>query len=388
MTMKIALVTDAIYPFTLGGSEIRNYEIAKRLVRRGHEVHIYGAKWWEGPEVISHEGTVLHGMHPFSQGLYGKNKRRSELDMLLLSVKIGRKLLHEDYDIIDNLSFNHPNCYAIKPVSMIKKTPLVFTWQQYFGDSIADCLGSSGLGKLKGKVIKQLERISTKLADYNVACSMKVKEELKKRGVKSGKIKVIYNGCSLSDIERTKSLGEDHDLIFVGRMHYQKNPQLFLETLVHLKRHSPGIRAAMIGTGPEDSNLKAYAREHNLTGNVIFKGPVKEREEIYRHMKSSKMMVLTSRFEGFPLVIVEAHACRTPVVSTDYSGGNVKEIIKNKELIAGQSAEELAEKIKLLLEGSERIRDVVKKPGTDAKKFDWNVIADETEAFYGRIMKN
>lgn len=381
--MKIALVTDVIYPFTLGGSEIRNYEIAKRLVKWGHEVHIYGAKWWEGPEVANHEGIVLHGVHTFSKGLYGKNKKRSEFDMLFLSVKIARKLLHENYDIIDNLSFNFLNCYMIKIVSIIKKTPLVFTWQQYFDSYMVDYLG-----KLKGKVIKQLERFSTKLADYNVACSMKVKEELEKRGVKSGKIKVIYNGCSLSDIKRIKPLRKGYDLIFIGRMNYQKNPQLFLKTLVHLKRHSPGIKAVMIGTGPEEGNLKTYVRENNLTENITFKGSVKKRKEIYRHIKSSKIVVLTSRFEGFPLVIVEAHACGTPVVSTDYSGGNIKEIIKNNELIAGQSAEELAEKIKFLFENNEKMEDVVKKIRLDAKKFDWNDIADETEAFYSRIMKN
>lgn len=386
--MKIALVADAIYPFTLGGSEIRNYEIARRLVERGHEVHIYGAKWWDGPEVASHEGVFLHGMHHFPKGLYGKNNKRSGLDMLFLSIKIARKLIHEDYNIIDTLSFNFLNCYAIKAAAAIKKTPLVFTWQQYFDEHIVDYVGSSGPGRLNVKIIKQLEKYSTKLADYNVACSMKVKEELEKRGVKSGNIKLIYNGCSLRDIESIEPQEKEYDLIFIGRMNHQKNPRLFLETLVCLKRHFPEIKAAIIGTGPEEGNLRAYTRENNLTGNVTFKGPVKERENIYRHIKSSKILVLTSRFEGLPLVIVEAHACRTPVVSTYYSGGNVKEIIKNNELIAGQSAEELAEKIKFLLEDSKRIEDVVKKMETDAKKFDWNVIADETEAFYGRIMKN
>ena len=50
--MKIAITTDAIYPFTLGGSEIRNHEVAKRLVKKGHEVHIYGAKLWKGKNII------------------------------------------------------------------------------------------------------------------------------------------------------------------------------------------------------------------------------------------------------------------------------------------------------------------------------------------------
>ena len=50
--MKIALVYDAIYPYIKGGAEKRFYEIAKRLSKKGHQMHLYGMKLWEGDKVI------------------------------------------------------------------------------------------------------------------------------------------------------------------------------------------------------------------------------------------------------------------------------------------------------------------------------------------------
>ena len=44
--MKIAFIYDAVYPFVTGGAEKRVYELAKRLAKRGHDVHWYGIGWW------------------------------------------------------------------------------------------------------------------------------------------------------------------------------------------------------------------------------------------------------------------------------------------------------------------------------------------------------
>ncbi len=46
--LKIAIVSDVVYPYSKGGGEKRIYEISKRLAERGHEVTIYCMKWWKG----------------------------------------------------------------------------------------------------------------------------------------------------------------------------------------------------------------------------------------------------------------------------------------------------------------------------------------------------
>jgi hypothetical protein len=50
--MKIAYVYDAVYPWVKGGAEKRIYELSRRLAKRGHDVHCYGMKWWQGEDEI------------------------------------------------------------------------------------------------------------------------------------------------------------------------------------------------------------------------------------------------------------------------------------------------------------------------------------------------
>jgi hypothetical protein len=56
--MKIALVYDAVYPWIKGGAEKRIYELGKRLAEKGHNVHVFGIKWWDGTDVIMNDGII------------------------------------------------------------------------------------------------------------------------------------------------------------------------------------------------------------------------------------------------------------------------------------------------------------------------------------------
>lgn len=60
--MKIAYIHDVIYPYVKGGAEKRVWEMARRLADRGHEVHIFGMKYWSGDDVMEREDVHLHGV--------------------------------------------------------------------------------------------------------------------------------------------------------------------------------------------------------------------------------------------------------------------------------------------------------------------------------------
>ncbi|MDD3551836.1 MAG: glycosyltransferase, partial [Methanothrix sp.] len=60
--MEIAYVYDAVYPWVKGGAEKRIYELSRRLAARGHVVHCYGMKWWQGEDEIEREGVRFHGI--------------------------------------------------------------------------------------------------------------------------------------------------------------------------------------------------------------------------------------------------------------------------------------------------------------------------------------
>jgi len=59
--MRIAFVYDAVYPWVKGGAEKRIYELGKRLASMGHEVHVFGVKWWDGASMIENEAWYCTG---------------------------------------------------------------------------------------------------------------------------------------------------------------------------------------------------------------------------------------------------------------------------------------------------------------------------------------
>lgn len=109
--MKIAYVYDAIYPWIKGGAEKRVYEISKRLVERGHDVHWFGIKWWEGERDIVKDCIHLHGIGKWDN-LY-VNGRRSIKEGLYFGIKTLTEL-KGDFDVIDCQEFPYFSCFSAR----------------------------------------------------------------------------------------------------------------------------------------------------------------------------------------------------------------------------------------------------------------------------------
>ena len=108
--------------------------------------------------------------------------------------------------------------------------------------------------------------------------------------------------------------GREADLIvWVGRLSAEKDPYTLLRAVSML---SPGRRwrLAMIGDGPQRSGLEAFCRSNRIAESVIFTGYV---ADPIAWMMRASVLVLSSLYEGFGNVIIEALACGTSVVCTD-----------------------------------------------------------------------
>lgn len=134
------------------------------------------------------------------------------------------------------------------------------------------------------------------------------------------KSSVLYNVIDTDEIDTKLSQDSntyDYDLIYVGRLTYQKNPQRLLRLCARLKESKPDLKVAIVGTGELEEELKALCKERNLEDTVRFLGfqpnPIKM-------VAGSKAMILTSRWEGTPMCALEAMALGTPVVSTPSDG--------------------------------------------------------------------
>jgi len=173
--MKIAYIYDVIYPYVKGGAEKRIYEISKRLAERGHDVHLFGMKFWQGDDVIENEGVYLHGVCK-SMKLY-VDGRRSIWEAAYFALKLLPKLMKERFDVIDCQEFPYLPCFTAKVHSMTTGSALVITWLEVWGNYWYDYLGKMGLF---GKTI---EKFTTKLTNLNIAISNTTKRNLEKIGL-------------------------------------------------------------------------------------------------------------------------------------------------------------------------------------------------------------
>lgn len=366
--MKIAFVYDAIYPYIKGGGEKRIYEISRRLVKRGHEVHWYGIKWWEGDDVIETDGVVLHGV--CEVGSLYRNGRRSMWEAVYFGARVLRPLSKEKFDVIDVGNFPYFPSISCKIVSILKGTPLVITWHEVWGDYWYEYLGAKGFF---GKVI---ERFTARLPASHISVSNHTKNNLISIGVPEKKIKMIPNGIDLDLIQNVAPSKETCDVLFAGRLIREKNIDELIESV-----EGTDFTCCIIGEGPERERLASLTRGLGLEKQVTFVGTV-EYEEVIARMKSAKVFVLPSAREGFGIVLLEAMACGLPVIAVDAEKSAASEIINGTNGILCWM-DELKENIAKLLGDEEKQKELALGGFEKSKGYDWERAVDLTEEWLG-----
>ena len=141
---------------------------------------------------------------------------------------------------------------------------------------------------------------------YFTATQSEVKDYLINKGFCSSRIKIIQNGA---DEDKTEPQKKQYDIVWIGRVHLQKNIPLLLEVI-----KCGNFKALLIGDLKDlhDTQLS----EMVTNGQVKLAGYLNS-EEKYKALKSAKAFVLTSSHEGSPICIEEAITCKVPVVVTN-----------------------------------------------------------------------
>ncbi|GAA0856470.1 hypothetical protein GCM10009114_18550 [Aliiglaciecola litoralis] len=136
-------------------------------------------------------------------------------------------------------------------------------------------------------------------------------------------------------------------IVFVGRLEWVKGPDLFLDSLALLPKRLEW-RAKIIGTGSMHNALLQQAESLGISDKIDFEGFVKNPFPL---IQQADLLVVTSRFEAFPSVIVEALSLQTCAISFDCPTGPA-ELIDNENgvLISPGNINALAEAIQALIE--------------------------------------
>ncbi|QLG88796.1 glycosyltransferase [Chitinibacter bivalviorum] len=106
-------------------------------------------------------------------------------------------------------------------------------------------------------------------------------------------------------------------LLFVGRIAEEKQPHLWLDTLVALNIKGVSAQLTIVGDGPLEAELKKQVQERGLLAQVEFAG---RRDNVGDYLAQADVLLLTSNFEGCPLVVLEAMPMGVLIASTNAGG--------------------------------------------------------------------
>ena len=366
----IALVYDAIYPYLRGGAERRFFELAKRLASRGHEVHLYGMKSWDGPSIMEREGLVLHGICK-AYPRYTRSGRRSIRQAIAFGLSC-LKMVRQRFDVIDCCCIPHFSLFSCKLATLLRRKPLNSTWHEVWGKEY----WNEYLGRL-GFIGYAVERLTIKLPDHVIAVSEHTAIRLRRDLAYRGRLTVVPNGVDNALIQKVPAVAPRSDVIYVGRLVDNKNVDLLVRAVAVLTSSRPEIQCVIGGDGPTRGELEKRAAALGLQHNIRFLGAVERDEEVYGLMKSSKVFVLPSVREGFGIAVVEANACGIPVITTNHPANAAKDLVTpDNGVIVEPDADAIAGAISTVLStdyDAGVLRDY-------AASFDWQALVGEFES--------
>jgi len=163
----------------------------------------------------------------------------------------------------------------------------------------------------------------------------------------AGSIRTVYNGVPDTALVPLPRLAQGPVIGSLGRLDHQKGYDVLIEALASL----PEATGVLVGDGPEREQLEQLAQARSVGDRLILTG---WSSEARRYLAGFDVFVLPSRYEGFPLAIIEAMLAGLPVVATDV--GSVSECVENGEtgiIVSVDDRDALAGALRHLLANAE-----------------------------------
>ena len=202
------------------------------------------------------------------------------------------------------------------------------------------------------------------------------------------RIDIIYNS-----VEMPKEINAANDEIFekkgifigcIGRLSKQKGIDIFIKAMDKVLKNNKNIYGVIIGDGELKDEMCNLCKELGISDNIIFLG---YRKDVLNLIKKLDFVVLSSRWEGFPLTPIEAFMMGKTVIASNIDGNN--EIVKDKInglLFEKDNYCDLARKIDFLINNRAVLNDFNKKAFLDyEQKFSYKNFIEKYSDLYEEL---
>ncbi len=350
-------------PWYGGGGARAIHEIARRLAAR-HKVHVVTGRYPGCCDCVvdgvgySRIGTAIAGPY---------------VAQLSFAFSLPRKVRTLEFDVwVESLT----PPFSTACLQKFTNKPVVVLTQVLAGE---------GMTRKYHLPFASIERRGLRCYRYAIAVSTSIEQRL--HAINPQLVTtVIPNGTDRDAIERNVYPSPEH-LLFLGRLDVaQKGLDLLLESYAQL---TPNVQVPLViaGGGPKGDTAFVARRvaELGLQNRVRLIGRVgqQEKEDLFRR---SVCLLLPSRFEASPLVIVEAFCCRVPVVLFDIPDLSwVPDDCCVR--VPAFNTQAFARAVEELINSPERRNAIAQKGKLAAREYDWDKLAARYEEFLQRVIQ-
>jgi glycosyltransferase involved in cell wall biosynthesis len=175
---------------------------------------------------------------------------------------------------------------------------------------------------LQGVLYGRLERVLINSTDLFLFESAFARDTYQRTiGMPKGLVRCVFNGVTADEFDPIVKAADATDIVYVGEFRHIKGADLLIDAVARLRADGKPVTLTLAGDGEELATLKAQVQKLGLTDAVHFIGHVKAR---YGFSKG-RVLVVPSRGDSMPYVVIEAAAAGIPMVAANVGG--IPEII-------------------------------------------------------------
>ncbi len=306
--MRVCIVYDCLFPWTVGGAERWYRNLAERLADDGHEVTYLTRRQWAAADQPQIRGVHVIAVSRADE-LYGADGNRRAGPPLRFGLGVLRHLLRHrrSYDVVHTASFPYFSVLAAAAASPLCRYRLIIDWHEVWS------LGywRSYLGGAAGTVGYAVQRLCILIPHKAFCFSRLHRERLISEGIRSSP--TLLEGEYAGPTETPVPVAADPVVVFVGRQIAEKRAPVVVQAIARARARGLALTAIIFGDGPEHELVEAEIVASGLS-NVVTAPGFAPREEVERAMASALCLLHPSSREGYGLVVVEAAAHGTPVI--------------------------------------------------------------------------
>jgi L-malate glycosyltransferase len=316
--LNIAFVSDAVYPWNIGGLETLEYAEAKELAKTNN-VHFFSLQWEGMGKDFAKDNIVYHTMHKITLDKFYRHNRRSIREAILYSLSLYRLFFYNKeskFDYIQANEFPILHIPLLKLYCKLTGCKLIIDMFEIWDENY----WISYLGTVTGLLASAYASWAIKGADAYIACSSTTANKLESLGINKEEIHQFAPVITKDKFLHSHS-GKSKLVIFCGRIIKEKRLDKWLLAFKSARNQVKAMKGIIIGSGDkaEEAAIRKQINELGLNGIVIVMNFFEDKQQLYKEIKEAKLMLHMSEREGLSIIVLESIALGTPVLLPDYS---------------------------------------------------------------------